>query len=109
MDEGLHEMGRPANWNETSAAIASTGFVASAGPSLYTDEENKEWDYYTIDIEYSYHDISYVFFARNFEIEEIASELLLADVETLFTYDEKSRTVTFEIGEITERYILPEN
>ncbi len=105
--KSLHEFGRPAFWEATKAPIHGTTFTASAGPYRYQDEENEDWDYYSISIERPHSDGSYVFFSRDYEIEKIENDLILENVRELFTYDELTRTVRFRIGQIEESYTLP--
>lgn len=105
--KSLHEFGRPAIWEATRVPIPSTTFTAAAGPYRYEDEENEDWDYYSISIERPHEDGSYVFFRRDYEIDEIEKGLILENVSKLFSYNETTRTVTFVIGEIEESYTLP--
>ena len=107
MGEELHEFGRSANGKATRIDLEGTNYFASAGPSLYQDENDEQWDYYTINVRYKGRGESYVFFERNYRIDDIPPELLLANVKDLVTYDPETKKVKFRIGDITETYVLP--
>jgi len=103
----LHEFGRPALWSASHMPLGESKFIAAAGPSRYMDEDNDDWDYYTIDVEKESGKSSYVFFQRDFKINEIPPGLISEKVESIVTFNEKSRLVTFAIGEKTYKYKLP--
>ena len=107
MGESLHEFGRPATWNVTHMTLGDIGFRAAAGPFKYTDEDNQDWDYYSIDIEKPEGKSSYVFFQRDLKMDKVPVELVDRKVQDIVTYDENSRLVTFTIGSNIYRYTLP--
>jgi len=107
MGKSLHKFGRPARWQASHMWLGDSGFKAAAGPHRYEDEDDKEWDYYSIDVEKPDGDSFYVYFQRDFHISEIPDSLLGMKVQDIAEYDEKSRMVTFEIGEKTFTYELP--
>ena len=51
---------------------------------------------------------SYVYFEREFRMDEIMLDLDKKKVEDLVTFDETSRLVTFTLGNRIEKYILPD-
>lgn len=107
MGERLHEFGRPATWEATHMQLGSTEFKAAAGPNRYTDKPNLDWDHYTIDVEKPEGESSYVYFERNFRMDEIPRALIKKNVRDIVTFDEKSRVVTFDLGSRIETYKLP--
>jgi hypothetical protein len=107
MGEDLHEFGRPATWNATHMQLGSTGFKAAAGPHRYTDKPDLDWDHYAIDIEKPDGKSSYVYFERNFRMDEIPRDLIEKTVRDIVTFDEESRVVTFDLGTRIETYKLP--
>lgn len=106
--KSLHKEGRPAEWNPTSMSLGSTGFTASAGPYMYTDEDNQDWDYYSIDVERPIGNSSYVFFERDMNINDIPAEIINKRVEDIVKFDENSGVVTFILGDQTYAYKLPD-
>jgi hypothetical protein len=87
--------------------LGDTGFKAAAGPHRYQDEDDEDWDYYSIDVEKPDGDSFYVYFQRDFRISEIPESLLNMKVQDIATFDEESRVVTFDIGDNKFTYKLP--
>lgn len=108
IDESLHEFGRPATWIATHMALGDTGFKAAAGPSRYTDEDDQDWDYYSLDVEKPEGNSSYVYFQRDYKIVQIPKDVLDKTVKDIVTFDEASRVVTFTLGKRIETYTLPD-
>ena len=104
--KSLYEDGRPARWNFTSIPLGSTGFMASAGPYIYIDKDNQDWDYYTIDVKRPVGNTSYVFFKRDLNMNDIPAEVLNKTVEDIVEYDENLGIVTFVLGDKTYTYKL---
>ena len=107
MGESLHEFGRESLWQSSHMRLGNSGFTASAGPVRYEDEDNTDWDYYSIDIEKSDGKASYVYFQRDFKTDEIPKSLLNMKVMDIAIFDEESRVVTFDIGDKKFTYTLP--
>ncbi|MDD5705787.1 MAG: hypothetical protein PHR35_07660 [Kiritimatiellae bacterium] len=107
MGTSLHQFGRSSTWNATHMPLGATGFKAAAGPHRYTDEPDQDWDYYSIDVERPEGRSSYVFFQRDFRMDEIPKDLIHKNVQDIVTFDEPSRIVTFDLGTRKETYTLP--
>ena len=45
-------MGRPSLWDAQHKKLGDTGFTAAIGANIYQDEDNKEPDSYSIDVEF---------------------------------------------------------
>jgi hypothetical protein len=103
----LHEFGRPAIWNATHMPLGASGFTAAAGPGRYEDENNRGWDYYTIDIEKEQQRRSYVVFQRDFRMDDIPADLIHKKVDDLVEYNKESGLVVFHIGTNRFTYTLP--
>ena len=107
MGKNLHEFGRSAVWNATRMPLGKTGFKATAGPNKYTDKPNQDWSYYSINVEKSDGKASYVYFQRDFRMDEIPKDIVDKKVQDIVTFDEKSRVVKFDLGTRIETYTLP--
>ena len=98
---------RPSVGFPTSMPLGETGFRAYAGPSRFQDETNEDWDYYSISVQKQFGKASYVFFQREFKMNEIPADLVDRKVQDIVTFDEKSRVVTFTLGNRNQTYKLP--
>ena len=107
MGEELHEFGRSAEWNATHMPLGDSGFTAAAGPNRYTDKPDQDWDHYSVDVEKPEGKSSYVYFERDFRMNEIPRDLVDKKVQDIVTFDKESRVVTFDLGTKTETYTLP--
>jgi len=107
MGERVYQMWRPATGESTVMLLGSTAFMAVVGPSRYKDEDNRDWDYYTISVQKQDGDSSYVFFERQFKMNEIPVELIGKEAKDITTFDETSGVVTFLLGTSTHTYKLP--
>lgn len=104
-----HEFGRPARGTVSSIELGQTGFQATTGPSKYTDEEDEEWDFYSIEVQKPNADgtVFDVYFSRQFEVDQLEAELLTRRAAELVGYDAETNTVTFNLGSIVEKYKIP--
>ena len=107
MGEDLHEFGRSAEWNATHMPLGNSGFKAAAGPNRYTDKPDQDWDHYSIDVEKPEGKSSYVYFQRDFRMDEIPRDLVDQKVQDIVSFDVESRVVTFDLGTRIKTYTLP--
>ena len=91
----------------THTPLGETGFRAYVGPSRYEDEDNEDWDYYSISVQKQHGKSSYVFFQRDFKMDEVPADIVGKKAESIVTYDKESRLVKFMIGSKTHSYTLP--
>jgi hypothetical protein len=113
----MEDHSRPAKGHGSSIRLGNTEFVAGLDLFFYTDEDDKDWDYCTIEVSREIGDTYYVFFERQLDISDIpeeiikkAEDIIILDKDPrVVTFDEDSGMVTFTIGEKTFTYKLPEN
>ena len=105
--EDLHVMGRPSLWDAQHKKLGNTGFTAAIGANVYQDEDNKDPDSYSIDVEFEQKDSSLVCFNRDFEISSLPKGFLDKDIDDVVSFDPARRKVTFAIGGEEYVYILP--
>ena len=96
---------RPAEGSCSYMPLGNTEFVASLSVFCYTDEDDKDWDYCTIEVSREIGDTYYVFFERQLDM---AGNMLPLREAGVVTFDEDSGIVTFKVGEKTFIYKLPE-
>ena len=106
---------RPAEGSCSYMPLGNTEFEASLSVFCYTDEDDKDWDYCTIEVCRQKGDTSYVFFERRLDISDVPEEIIKTAGDMLplreagvVTFDEDSGIVTFKVGEKTFIYKLPE-
>jgi hypothetical protein len=88
--------------------LGDSGFRAAIGPVTYQDVPDRDPDYYSIDIEWPGEDASQVVFQQDFPIEAVPHDSLNAEAKDIVRYDNKTRTVTFAVGNDEVSYVLPE-
>jgi hypothetical protein len=89
MGEKVSEFLRPSTGISTIMPLGNTPFMATVGPSRYQDENDNDWDYYTISVQKKEGKSSYVFFERQFKIEDIPKELVNKTANEIASYDKK--------------------
>ncbi len=104
---------RPSEGHYSSIPLGNTEFRAGMSLFMYTDEDNKEWDYCTVDVESEVEEGSWrVFYVRHIDIGDVPEETIkLLEDHTMppkaVAFDEDSGVVTFQVGEKTFTYQLP--
>jgi hypothetical protein len=104
----LHQMGRPALWHSQSMALGDTGFVAHVGPTVYENKDDREPDYYSIDVEKAEGVNWQVYFERDLRIDELPEGFDSRPINEIVSYDSTTRKVTFAVGAKRFEYRLPE-
>ena len=107
MGEKVSEFLRPSTGISTIMPLGNTPFMATVGPSRYQDENDNDWDYYTISVQKKEGKSSYVFFERQFKIEDIPKELVNKTANEIASYDKKTGIVKFALGHKEYEYNLP--
>ncbi|WP_430458213.1 hypothetical protein [Rheinheimera sp.] len=113
---GLHEHGRPAEWNSQRTYLGDTCLIASIGPGIYKDENDETPDYYSIDVELRQIEKNkdgvasegwLVLYQRDFRIEDLPSDFLKREITEVVSYDPTVRKAIFNMGNGIYEYKLP--
>ena len=107
MGERVSSLLHPSTGRRTVMPLGDTAFIAAVGPSYYQDERDKDWDYYTISVEKRDGDSSYVFFQRQFKMDDVPSDIVSKEASDIASFDRESQIVTFVVGKTTHTYRLP--
>lgn len=107
-DEDLWRRPGDAHWDSRVVTLGSSGFKASVGPFRFVGPgEDEIPDWYRIDVERRTATGSDVLFERDIGLHELPPGALGMRAEDIVTYDAETGTVTFELGERVETYVLP--
>jgi hypothetical protein len=111
-----HQAERPAVWKSQRMFLGDTCFVANVGPAYYTDREERQLAYYSLDVEAPAADPSnaepnrrswVVLFRRDINVSELPDGLEKKEIGEVVSYSERERTVRFKIGAHQYAYRLP--
>ena len=108
MGENIHKFGRPSTGTATVLPLGNGPFIATVGPSRYQDEDNDEWDFYTISVQKQQGKHSYVLFEREFRMADVPTGIVTKEARDIASLDKESQVVTFVIGRTTHTYKLPD-
>lgn len=89
---------RPAHWKHSYINLEGTPYTAGVGPYHYTDETNKDCDYYCIDIEKPYTAGSTVIAELNIPLSFVSKECLSKEADRLVVFNKTEKTATFNLG-----------
>ncbi len=92
-------------WDCQSEPLGSSGYIAQVG-AVYPEDSKNVPSHYSIDVEKADGNGSKVYFRRDFRIADVPAGILNMKISQIVSYDERSRTVTFQVGNRREGYRL---
>ena len=107
--EKIHEKGRACLWESDRMELGLSRFTAAVGPNVYQDEDNREPDFYSIDVEFGHEDGSAVLFQRDLHISDLPDNFASLKASDVVKFDPRSRRVDFSIGDNKFSYTIPES
>ena len=93
---------RVSQWDSQSEPLGRSGYVAQVGPVYAEDPKNVPSDY-RIDVEKADGSGTKIYFSRDFRMAEVPAGIIEMKISRIVSYDERSRTVTFRVGNRSER------
>ena len=94
-------------WERTE--IADTGFYAFVAANTYRDEEDNVPDVLQIRVTYKEAEREYVYcYTREFALNKIPEGSWSTDLSTILDYNERTRAVSFQVGNESYQYVLPQ-
>ena len=95
-----------AMWENSKIKLEGTSYTAGAGPYYFTDQNNKDYDYYCIDIEKPFPGGADVIAELNIPLSYVSKEVVKKKAEEIITFDKANKTVSFNLGNGTFIYKL---